>query len=395
MSENEEEREQTMEERERWLRARGVEIETCEDRLREEMERKRAPLKVGNEENRGREGDDDDESQGVDNGRDDRCRWLVCVRIPCDANEAFEEVKLKVAIERHGDVFPDLGKPFFVGGGLIDVNMAQDAAMKQLGAEFAQKSSNLGVALQKETAMGSTETFALVRPSEKNGRRGVYIYLDEVGLLKGKPRNDRASSLASSAGFSSVSFHGDVFVGAVKTEPQPMRSVDFYLHEMDSSAKWLKLAPMENAEYSLSMKELENAMNTKNGAGMQRINMGGGTNDIDGDGQMPSGDGEGYRWEQTEDEVEISVYVPENVTAKEIKVGFNADSICVKNKQTNAEIIKIENLFKKIRPDECTWTIGKTQTSTRTLDDDTGYVKCVVLSLAKITEGESWPDLQK
>ena len=278
--------EQTMAEREAWLRSHGVEIETAEDRRRMNVETTTTR----------KEEDEEDLKE------EKTTKKLVCVKIPSEDLNPFEEVVLEVATQKLGDVLPELLKPHFMGGGDIDVNLARQAATKQLGEEFASKSQNLGVSLAKECAMGSTETFALVRPSEKNGRKGVYIYLDEVGLLKGKAKNARASSLAASCGFPGTTFHGDVFVGAVQTEPQPMRSVDFTLKEMDSSASWLKLAPMENAEYAISMKELEKAMAEKGaggGPGLQRINMGGGGGNDD--GSLPSGDGDGYRWEQTED----------------------------------------------------------------------------------------------
>ena len=364
IKEEEEEENQTPAEREAWLRAHGVEIETAEDRLRMENEAKRLREKEKSE----------------------PTRKLVCVKIPAEDSLPFEEVILEVPMTKPGDVFPDLVKPYFIGGGDIDVNLAKQAATKQLGEEFASKSQNLGVSLAKETAMGSTETFALVRPSEKNGRKGVYIYLDEVGLLKGKPKNARASSLAASCGFPGTTFHGDVFVGAVQTEPQPMRSVDFTVKEMDSSAAWLKLAPMENAEYAMSMKELEKAMSEKGvggGPGLQRINMGGGGGNDD--GVLPSGDGEGYRWEQNEDgEVEISVYVPENTSAKTISVGFRADSCVVSNKSEGKVIVQIDNLYNKIRPDECTWTIAGGSKKNE-----------VCVSLTKVNDDETWPALTK
>ena len=89
---------------------------------------------------------------------------------------------------------------------------------------------------------------------------------------------------------------------------------------------------------------------------LQRINMGGGGGDGD---ALPSGDGEGYRWEQTEDgEVEISVYVPENTKAKTFRPGL--DHSCVVKDKTNDNkiIVQIDNLYSKVRPDECTWTIA-------------------------------------
>ena len=111
---------------------------------------------------------------------------------------------------------------------------------------------------------------------------------------------------------------------------------------------------------------------------------GGGGNE---DGSLPSGDGDGYRWEQTEDgEVEISVYVPENTSAKTVSVGFRANSCVVIDKSEGSNsgktILQIDNLYNKIRPDECTWTIAGGSKKNE-----------VCVSLAKVDAGETWPQL--
>lgn len=50
--------------------------------------------------------------------------------------------------------------------------------------------------MNKVAAMGSVETFPLVHPSDTNGFNGVYVYLDEVGMLKKLPCNARATAIA-------------------------------------------------------------------------------------------------------------------------------------------------------------------------------------------------------
>ena len=91
---------------------------------------------------------------------------------------------------------PDVLAPRFAGGGSIDSNAAREQAVRQLGAKGLELSSS---ALENATKQGSAETFALVRPSATNGHRGVYLYLDEVGLLKSLPANARADGLAIAA----------------------------------------------------------------------------------------------------------------------------------------------------------------------------------------------------
>jgi hypothetical protein len=63
-------------------------------------------------------------------------------------------------------------------------------------------------------AQGSVETFCLVHPADTNNYIGVYIYLDELGLLKKLQVNDRATAIAAACGYTPPPiFYGDVFWG--------------------------------------------------------------------------------------------------------------------------------------------------------------------------------------
>ena len=115
-----------------------------------------------------------------------------------------------------------------------ELRAAREQAVRQLGEKGLELSQD---ALDNATKQGATETFALVRPSSTNNHRGVYLYLDEVGLLKGLPPNPRANALARSCGFDGVSFYGDMYAGSIQAEPSPMVNVDFTVAELDSDAK--------------------------------------------------------------------------------------------------------------------------------------------------------------
>ena len=339
------------EDREAWLRSRGVVIETPEDRRRAREEAERKERERAERAERGAE-----------------MRTLKYVKIPCDDSEPFEEMEVMVGVEEVGDALPALLKREFAGGGEVDAAKARAEAMRTLGEQGAGISTE---ALMRETEGGSTETFALVRPSDANGFCGVYLYLDEVGMLKGLPSNRRADRLAVECGFHGVNFYGDMFIGRVQTKPEPMRSVDFPLSDLDSSAKWMRMATMENVEYNKGLKELESAM-ARNG-GMETIKMGGAP---DASESMPTGQGDGYRWNQTEDEVEVSVDVPPGTTSKMVKVLFKSKQFIVK---VNDEIVcDVSNLYANVRPDECTWTMGPDE---------------VCVSLAKMNEDQIWREL--
>lgn len=52
------------------------------------------------------------------------------------------------------------------------------------------------------------------------------LYVDDTGSLKGLPHNDRASSLASEAGYP-VDVRGDAFVGRVMDSDAEFKRLDF------------------------------------------------------------------------------------------------------------------------------------------------------------------------
>ena len=88
---------------------------------------------------------------------------------------------------------------------------------------------------------------------------------------------------------------------SVQAEPSPMRNVDFAVADISVGSEWLRAAASENYRYNQSMSELQAAMKDK--GGMTTIGFGEGS----GDGEMPKGEGDGYRWSQTDDEVEVVV----------------------------------------------------------------------------------------
>lgn len=158
------------------------------------------------------------------------------VFIPADESIPVEEREGIGVGSAGGDILVDLLRPHFVGGGSLEL----------------------------ATESGSTETFALVHPASTNGYRGVYLYTDECGKLRSLPENPRALELAQRCGIDvRHPFHGDAFVGAVKTSPPPMRNVSFTEHELDPGAPWMLIAPAENAVYAETFREFMSAVEGK------------------------------------------------------------------------------------------------------------------------------------
>ena len=341
----------TPEEKEAWLRAHGVEIESAEDRKKKAEAAAAAAHPL-------------DHVEGV-------TRRVKYVRIPADDSEPFEQLEVILAHDAAGDQLPSAVQHRFIGGGAINERMAREQAIRQLGENGMALTD---AALQNASAQGSTETFALVRASSTNGHTGVYLYLDEVGMLKGLAPNARAVGLARDCGFDGVQFYGDMFVGRIQAEPSPMCNVDFAVKDLSVGSDWLRSAAAENYKHNQSMSELQAAMKDK--GGMTTVGFGG----TSGDGEMPKGEGEGFKWTQTDDEVEVVVDAGEGTKAKDVWAVFRPDHVkVVVNGETKFEVggDKPPGLFRKVRPDDCTWTIESGK---------------VVVTLQK-TDEQLWHDL--
>jgi len=283
----EEEPTESPEERLAWLRARGVTVETVEDR------------KLA------KEGKLDPNW-----GQGQKEITFKYVKIPWDDTQPYEEIETKGYVAQ--DCMLTLMKPVFAGGN-IDSQTAKKTALAQMG----QSVQTAGLDHLGEAAQGGTvETFALVRPAKTNSQQGVYIYLDEVGMLKQLPKNPRASSLAATCGFNGADFFGDVYVGRVQCQPSPMYNIDFTVKDLDSSAAWMKRAAAENYDYGLGMAELRDKM------GDQLV---GGGQPAEDEGTIKEGDG--YTWSQGEEDVEITVDGGEGIKSSQVKAVFKPASL--------------------------------------------------------------------
>jgi hypothetical protein len=96
---------QTMAEKEAWLRAHGVEIESPEDRRQKAED---AAKLQHLQQNGGGSGEDAHSGSGI-------TRRFTYVRIPADDTQPFEQLEAIVAADTAGDILPDILQPRFAG----------------------------------------------------------------------------------------------------------------------------------------------------------------------------------------------------------------------------------------------------------------------------------------
>jgi hypothetical protein len=345
-----EEDDKTLEEREQWLRDRGVLIETAEDR-------KAASSTAST-------------STSTSSTATDGVHSIVQQVSGLQLGVLNEEEDASVA-KKSGDSLTQYVKPYFADNKSIDASLLQQQSMKNFagGDLKALADTNLSsAAMNSAAAQGSVETFPLVHPSpDTNGSTGVYIYLDEVGLLKKLPSNNRASQIAAACGFHPApNFYGDVFMGRVKTQPI-LANVDFVAGvDTDRSAEWMQRAVSENLAWQQEMNKVTGRTGETQPAHA-------GT-----DGNVAAEDL--FNWTQDDDEVELSVPFESSsslaIDKNKVKVTFLPRA--VKVKYAGEEKLSIQ-LHGGIDVDGSTWTIDGTN---------------LVITCEKADAGEIWPRIQ-
>lgn len=309
-------------ERMAWLRKRGVFIETVEEREAAQKE----------DANRGTTGIADGPGDGV----------FEFVKIPADTREPITTQFCRRQ-QTSGDELPLHLKQFFSDGQGVDMSLLSQQVdkLKTSHSTLASAGANTAVsaeAMNKAVSGGSVETFPLVHPADTNDYTGIYIYLDEVGMLKRKPLNKRAADLAQRCGFEPApSFYGDIFVGRVKTKPG-MTTIDFNsTSDMDPRSAWATRAIGENLAWHQGMKQLS-----------------GGARQPSRPGEEEPAEEKGFKWSQTDEDIEIAITLATAANRKQIVVDFEPQQVTV---EIAGEPLIAIPLFDGIDGDGCTWTL--------------------------------------
>lgn len=262
------------------------------------------------------------------------------VLIPSDDACPFQELSGKAAI--CGDTLKELLKKHFAGGALTDL----DSLRREYGTKIDEKLD----ALQSVANMGSVELLPLVRQSKTtlpHPNTATFLYYDEMGSLKGRPPNMRAFQLAKQCGVDlEHPLPGDVFIGRICCDPGPI-SISIGAHELDSSAPWIQQAPAENASWADLMKDFnktaaEKAVGAKTAEEQEAENI-----------------SRGWRWIQSDSDVEVTVALPDGTTKQRLNVTIGRLSLRVALKDDpTSPLVELKRLYAPVSVDESTWTLG-------------------------------------
>lgn len=261
------------------------------------------------------------------------------VKIPADHALPFEE--LSEVPMAYGDTLTETLKKVFGGGTLTNM----DELRSQYGSKIDEKMGDFQAAANR----GSVEVLTLVRNSKTTlpmpGTQTA-LYFDEMGSLKERPPNSRAFALAKQCGLDlETPLRGDVYVGRVNCDD--LISISIGKHEMDSSSQWIKQAPAENASWRGCLSEFSDITKAK-AVGAKTA-----------EEEEAENISRGWRWTQTEADLEVLVTLPEGTTKAGITVKIGRTSLKVALKaDATKPIMEIKKLFLPVSADESTWVMG-------------------------------------
>ena len=197
----------TPDERMEWLRARGIFIETSEDR----EAKRRAEEEIAKT----------NASATPTTTPTADIEVIKYVYIPADSSKSMEEFTLNVSVAKTGgciDLLEMELKPKFASDGdehSMDIEQVKEYAGKHFGSSNTPTISD--ATLRSVAAQGNVEVFKVVPALESNKFCQINFYLDEVGSLKQLALNARAMKMASKAGFNPApQFYGDIYVGRLQ-----------------------------------------------------------------------------------------------------------------------------------------------------------------------------------
>lgn len=298
------------------------------------------------------------------------------VFVPADPNEAMEELEyVKDVSTLEDDCFRGFIEKYYAGQGQsVDKGVLLKQLQERTGVNLEEKVAKSEMpeeAMARLLSSTSVEIFPVMLPTKTTEFEAVSVYLDDKGVAKELPENSRISGIVQACGYPGQTFRGDCFIGRVFDDNEDeWRRTDFPITDCNSDAAWIETTKKQRSNRSSSdMSSMASKMGVNNPA---HINPG-----MLGDTEA-KGETEQYKWNQAEDEVEIT-FKKDGISKADkgaVKVAFSRQKLKVEFK---GEVLLEGGLYGTTQVDECTWTLSD------------GVLQ---VNLSKAGEG-SWPTLLK
>jgi len=278
------------------------------------------------------------------------------VYIPCDNSKKMEELEYGEEIQTlETDTFRGFVEKYYCNlGQSVDRSVLLKQLQERTGVNLEEKKVEMGeAAIDRLLQSTSVEIFPVQLPTKASDFLAVSVYLDDKGVAKELEENTRVSGIVQACGYPGQTFRGDCFLGRVFDDNEDeWRRIDFTLKDCSTDAAWVGAVKLQRANRSSSdMSSMANKI------GMNQNNMAHINPNTMKDQEKPTGETEVYRWQQADDEVEVT-FKKEGISKADksgVKVTFGRQKLKVEFK---GEVLLDASLFGCVQADECLWTLS-------------------------------------
>lgn len=260
------------------------------------------------------------------------------------------------------------------------------------------KTKNSTIQTKRTTHTSATcEITALTVPTPLNNHRAVSMYTADDARTQNLPYNRRATELLLACGHSINTAEaspstaaigaappggicGDAFVGRCHDDEvkDVWERVDFTVEEADPRAEWCDVARKQGGGGGGGGSAGGGARSLSGLMNQQAQITGGGAGASAGGNGFREGQGDGFTWNQNDDEVELRFPVAANTKAKYVKVNFGKSTLKV---TVAGQTLLNGQLGGTVEVDDSTFTIE---------DANSGKGKELCVTLGK-KENYTWP----
>jgi hypothetical protein len=225
----------------------------------------------------------------------------------------------------------------------------QNKKMQMAAAQLSEE--QILSLLESQQASPSCEIMALTVPTKGNSFQAVSMYLSQEPQTD---YNQRASQLLQACGHAlpeqegtgkPAGIYGDAFVGRCHDDEQgdEWSRIDFteadLLNDSNNSTSWMTVAKASGGGGGSGSSNVSSLTGTLSQMGYQ---------------PTPEQQADGYKWEQTNDQVELKFVVPAGTKAKQCQVKFQRSSLRV---QVHGEMLAEGSTGGNCVVDDCTYTL--------------------------------------
>jgi hypothetical protein len=326
------------------------------------------------------------------------------VHIPCDDTLSPIELEASTAGGLDKDELQAYAKKYFTSLGSDDGTARLESVKHQLAERGIDIATVDPTMLNSLATMGPTiEIITLALGSRENAFLGVSMYCDSNAVNKNFRPNMRATYLARNCGHDSLVVNGDAFIGrCYDNEEEEWQRRDFTLTDILPDAKWISDCAVLNRGKNMSAL-------CSSGALQQSLSGNSISNSSASNPGSPFDDSSEIEvsWSQTKEDIDLRYVLPDNATAKNIKVKIKSSSVSVCLPSDIASVEEVSSsqevqqlremlcsesgieLYSNVIADDSTWTVEK-----KRLSPNASPKNILTITLSKASS-LNWPKLNK